>query len=124
VENGLATRRSYAEKNSEQVKRFIKASFEAIRRMVDNKDLTMKTIAKYTKITDEKMLEESYRFAVDAISKDAAVPHDAMAALVEQLVNLKSIEASAAKKFAPTAYYENRYVNELELEGFFNKLWQ
>jgi len=124
VENGLATRRSYAEKNSEQVKRFIKASFEGIRRMFDNKDLTMKTIAKYTKITDEKMLEESYRFAVDAISKDATVPHDAMAALVEQLVNLKSIEAPAAKKFAPTAYYENRYVNELEREGFFNKLWQ
>jgi hypothetical protein len=43
---------------------------------------------------------------VDAISKDAAVPHDAMEALVEQLLNLKSIEASAAKKFAPTAYYE------------------
>jgi ABC-type nitrate/sulfonate/bicarbonate transport system substrate-binding protein len=58
VENGLATRRSYAEKNSEQVKRFIKASFERIRRMFDNKDLTMKIIAKYTKITHEKMLEE------------------------------------------------------------------
>ena len=124
VENGLATRRSYGEKNPEQVKRFIKASFEGIRRMFDNKDLTMKTIAKYTKITDEKMLEESYRFAVDAISKDATVPHDAMEALIDQLVNLKTIEAPAAKKFAATAYYENRYVNELEREGFFKKLWQ
>ena len=42
-----------------------------------------------------------------------------MEALVEQLVTLKSIEAPAAKKFAATAYYENRYVNELEREGFF-----
>jgi hypothetical protein len=47
-----------------------------------------------------------------------------MEALVEQLVNLKSIEAPAAKKFAATACYENRYVNELEREGFFKKLWQ
>jgi hypothetical protein len=86
--------------------------------------VSRKTIAKYTKITDEKMLDESYRFAVDAISKDATVPHDAVAALVEQLVTLKSIEAPAAKKFAATACYENRYVNELEREGFFKKLWQ
>jgi hypothetical protein len=47
-----------------------------------------------------------------------------MEALVEQLVTLKSIEAPAAKKFAATACYENRYVNELEREGFFKKLWQ
>ncbi len=29
----------------------------------------MKTLAKYTKVNDEKILEESYRFSVDARAK-------------------------------------------------------
>jgi hypothetical protein len=30
----------------------------------------------------------------------------------------------AAKKLPVAAYYDNRYVDELEKEGFFKKLWQ
>src|SRR4030095_363921 len=59
VENGVAARRSYAEKNPNVVKRFIRAAFEGIRQIYDNKESAMKTLAKYTKLTDEKLLDES-----------------------------------------------------------------
>ena len=31
---------------------------------------------------------------------------------------------AAAKKLPLTAYFDNRFVNELEKEGFFKRLWQ
>jgi len=124
VENGVASRRSYAEKNPDVVKRFIRAAFEGIRQIYNNKELTMKTLAKYTKITDQKLLDESYRFSVEALSKDAFMPAEAFNALVEQMVSQKSIDAAAAKKIPVSAYFDNRYVDELEKEGFFKKLWQ
>jgi hypothetical protein len=52
------------------------------------------------------------------------MPAAAFSALVEQMVSQKSIDAAAAKKLPLSAYYDNRYVDELEKEGFFKKLWQ
>ena len=124
VENGVAARRGYAEKNPDVIKRFIRAAFEGIRQIYENKELTMKTLAKYTKITDQKLLDESYRFSVEALAKDGSMPAEAFTALVEQMIGQKSIDAAAAKKFPLSAYYDNRYVDELEKEGFFKKLWQ
>jgi hypothetical protein len=34
------------------------------------------------------------------------------------------LEPESVQKTPPTAYYDNRYVDELEKEGFFQKLWQ
>ncbi len=123
VENGVAARRGFVEKNPSIAKRFIRAAFEGIRTIYDNKELAMKTLAKYTKVNDEKILEESYRFSVDALSKEGFMPPEAFTALVEQLVSQKSIDEAASKKLPVTAYFDNRYVNELEKEGFFKKLW-
>jgi NitT/TauT family transport system substrate-binding protein len=124
VGNGIAARRSYAEKNPETVKRFIKAAFEGIKRIFDDKAFSMNSLADYTKLKDPKLLEESYRFAVDVFEKDPHVPPEAQQALVEQLIPLKMIDAEAARKTPTTAYYDNRYVDELEKDGFFKSLWQ
>lgn len=124
VENGIAARRSFVEKNPSIAKRFIRAAFEGIRTIYDNKELAMKTLAKYTKVNDPKILEESYRFSIDGLSKDASMPQEAFVALVDQLVTQKSIDEAISKKIPVTAYFDNRYVNELEKEGFFKKLWQ
>jgi len=124
VENGVAARRPFVEKNPSVAKRFIRAAFEGIKTIYDSKELTLKTLAKYTKVNDDKILEESYRFSLDALSKEGFMPADAFTALVEQLVSQKSIDEAASKKLPVTAYFDNRFVNELEKEGFFKKLWQ
>ncbi len=52
------------------------------------------------------------------------MPPEAFTALVEQLVSQKSID-EAAEEIAVTAYFDNRFVIELEKEGsFFKKLWR
>ena len=124
VENGIAARRSFIEKNPSVAKRFIRAAFEGIQTIYTNKELAIKSLAKYTKVNDEKILDESYRYSVEALSKEGMMPQEAFAALVEQLVSQKSIDEAASKKLPLTAYFDNRFVIELEKEGFFKKLWQ
>jgi ABC-type nitrate/sulfonate/bicarbonate transport system substrate-binding protein len=124
VENGVAARRSFVDKNPNVAKRFIRAAFEGIKTIHENKALAMKILGKYTKTSDEKILEESYRFSIDALSKEGSMPPEAFSALVEQLVGQKAVDEAAGKKVPVTAYFDNRFVNELEKEGFFKKLWQ
>jgi len=124
VENGIAARRSFIDKNPDVAKRFIRAAFEGIRTIYQNKELTLKILGKYTKTTDDKILDESYRFSVDALSKEGFMPPEAFTVLVEQMVGQKSIDEASAKKIPITAYFDNRFVNELDKEGFFKKLWQ
>ena len=124
VENGVAARRSFIDKNPAMALRIIRSVFEAIKTIYTNQELSLKTLAKYTKMNDEKILDESYRFSVEALSKEGFMPPEAFTALVEQLVSQKAIDDAASKKLPITAYFENRFVNELEKEGFFKKLWQ
>lgn len=124
VENGVAARRSFIDKNPAVALRLVRSVFEAIKTIYSNKEQAIKTLAKYTKVNDDKTLEESYRFSVEALSKEGSMPPEAFSALVEQLVSQKSLDEAASKKLPVTAYFENRFVNELEKEGFFKKLWQ
>jgi hypothetical protein len=43
---------------------------------------------------------------------------------IDQRASSRMIDPTLAQKTPLTAYYENRYVEELEKEGFFKKLWQ
>ena len=86
--------------------------------------MSLKVLAKYTKVNDEKILDESYRFSIEALSKEGFMPAEAFTALLEQMISQKSIDEGASKKLPITAYFDNRFVNELEKEGFFKKLWQ
>jgi ABC-type nitrate/sulfonate/bicarbonate transport system substrate-binding protein len=123
-ENGVMAKRTWAEKNSDVVKRFIKSIAEGLKRMHDDKDFAIKTLGKYTKVTDAKSLEESYRWGIDSFFKDFKTPADGIRLMVDQLASSRMIDANLAQKTPLTAYYENRYVEELEREGFFKKLWQ
>ena len=122
-ENGLMAKRTWAEKNSDVVKRFIKSIAEGLKRMYDDKEFAIKTLSKYTKVTDAKSLDESYRWGIESFFKDFKTPLDAISLMVDQLVASRMIDPALAQKTPHTAYYENRYVEELEKESFFKKLW-
>jgi NitT/TauT family transport system substrate-binding protein len=123
-ENGVMAKRTWAEKNADVVKRFIKSLAEGLKRMHDDKEFAIKTLSKFTKVTDAKSLDESYRWGMDSFFKDFKTPPEAMRLMVDQLASSRMIDPNLAQKTPLTAYYENRYVEELEREGFFKKLWQ
>jgi len=124
VENGVAARRSFIDKNPGVARRFIRAAFEGIRAIYADKEQTLKVLAKYTKVSDDKILDESYRFSVEALSREGFMPPEAFTALLEQMVSQKSVDEAASRKLPITVYFDNRFVNELDKEGFFKKLWQ
>ncbi len=123
VENGLAVRRSLAVKNPDLVKRMLKASLEALKRVFDDRAYAMKVLGQYTKITDPKLLDDSYEWAAAAFVKDTRVPGDALKGLAEKMVDLKMVDAGAAGRTPVTAYYDNQYIEALEKEGFLKKLF-
>lgn len=124
VENGIAARRGFIDKNPAVAVRFIRSVFDAIKTIYTNREFAIKTLAKYTRVNDDKTLDESYRFSVEALSKEGSMAPEAFSSLVEQLVSQKSIDEAASKKLPVTAYFDNRFVNDLEKDGFFKKLWQ
>ena len=93
-----------------------------MKRIHDDKEFAIKTLGKYTKVTDAKSLDESYRWGIDSFYKDFKTPPEAMRLMVDQLASSRMIDPNLAQKTPLTAYYENRYVEELEREGFFKKL--
>jgi len=123
-ENGLMAKRTWAERNSDVVKRFIKSIAEGLRRLHDDKEFAIKTLSKYTKVTDAKSLDESYRWAMESFFKDFKTPPDALQMMIDQLASSRLVDPNLAQKTRLKAFYENRYVEELENEGFFKKLWQ
>jgi ABC-type nitrate/sulfonate/bicarbonate transport system substrate-binding protein len=124
IEQGIVARRGYAEKNSDLVKRFIQAVYDGMKKIHDDKAFATKTLSKYTKVTRQNMLDESYQASIDAFAKDPRVPPEVFKDLAEQLVGLKLIDPVAAQKTPLSAYYDNRYVDELEKTGFLKRLWR
>jgi ABC-type nitrate/sulfonate/bicarbonate transport system substrate-binding protein len=124
IEQGIVARRAYAERNTDIVKRFIQAVYDGLKKVHDDKTFAIKVLSKYTKVTRQNMLDESYQAGIDAFAKDPRISPDVFKDLAEQLVGLKLIDPVAAHKTALSAYYDNRYVEELEKSGFFKRLWQ
>jgi NitT/TauT family transport system substrate-binding protein len=124
IEQGIVARRGFAERNPEIIKRFIASVYDGLKKIHDDKTFTLSVLAKYTKIKRQNMIDESYQAALEAFAKDPRVPPEVFRDLADQLVGLKLLEANVSQKTPLTAYYDNRYVDELEKEGFFKKLWQ
>jgi len=52
------------------------------------------------------------------------VPEAALSAMVKQMVQSNQIDAKMAANTPLTAYYDNRYVDEVKRSGFFDQLWK
>jgi ABC-type nitrate/sulfonate/bicarbonate transport system substrate-binding protein len=124
IEQGVVARRAFAERNADIVKRFIGAVYDGLKKIHDDKAFAIKILGKYTKVSRQNMLDESYQAGIDVFAKDPRVTPEVFKDLAEQLVGLKLIDPVAAQKTPLTAYYDNRYVDELEKAGFFKRLWQ
>ena len=84
IEQGIVSRRGFAEKNPDIVKRFIGAVYEGLKKIHDDKGFSVKVLGKYTKITRQNMLDESYQASIDAFAKDP--PPEVFKDLADQLV--------------------------------------
>jgi NitT/TauT family transport system substrate-binding protein len=124
ITNGIVARRSVAEKDKDTVIRLIKLTAESIKLVQTDREFTKKVIMKWMPMKDPEMLEQVYRFATENYSKEGFVPEGALRSMTKQMVQSNLVDAKAAAATPVTAYYDNRYVEEVKQSGFFDQLWR
>lgn len=124
ITNGIVARRSVAEKDKETVIRTIKGTAEAIKIIQTDREFTKKVMNKWMPMRDPDLSEQAYRFATENFSKEGIVPEGALRGMVKQMVQSNLVDAKMATSTPVTAYYDNRYVEEVKRSGFFDQLWR
>ena len=124
ITNGIIVRRSVVEKDKDPVIRLIKSTAEAIKLISTDREFTKRVITKWMPLKDPDLLEQVYRFATENYSKEGFVPEAAIGSMVKQMVQSNIVDAKIAANTPLTAYYDNRYVEEVKRSGFFDQLWK
>ena len=124
ITNGIIVRRSVVEKDKDPVIRLIKSTAESIKLISTDREFTKRVINKWMPLKDPDLLEQVYRFATENYAKEGFVPEAALAGMVKQMVQSNLIDAKVAAATPLTAYYDNRYVEEVKRSGFFDQLWK
>jgi len=112
----VITKRSYLKANRETVANFFKGYSEGIQRFLREKAPAKKIIQKYTRDTDEDILEATYQYAVDYVVRP---PFPNREGIVE---TLKLSTVPEASKASPDQFIDNSVVKSLEDQGFFRQI--
>jgi NitT/TauT family transport system substrate-binding protein len=115
----VAVSTRFLEKNGNWVRPFLAGAVGGIRRFGTDKTFAKKLIAKYLRITDEKVLEETHQLFSELFEKVPYVKR-------EGLVSLAQILAERDPKIGAIkidSIVEDRFVRELETIGFIKSVY-
>src|SRR5262250_1910238 len=124
ITNGIVGRRSVVEKDKDTVTKIIKSTAEAIKLIQTDKELTKKIMMKWMPMKDPDLLDQAYLTATETYSKEGVVSENALRSIAKQMVQNNLVDAKAVADIPVTAYYDNRYVEEVKRSGFFEQLWR
>ena len=114
----FAVRKSFLKDSEAVALRFLQAMAEGIHIFNTDKEESLKVMAKYTKVTDRKILENSYADNSGVHSPTLEPTRSGIANILETLAGTAP-KAATAK---PEDFIEPRLVKKLEESGFFKKL--
>ena len=116
----LATTRSRIQKNEDLTRRVVKAFMEGIHFYKTQKEASMRSIAKFTKLDDRAAIEEAYTAYGHKFL--ARVPYPTVKGIEVILEDLakKNPKAQGAD---PKRFMEPRFLRELEESGFVKQLY-
>jgi NitT/TauT family transport system substrate-binding protein len=113
----FASTRQYMKENPDRVRRFLQAYLEGLKTVRTDREQAKQAIGKYTKITDNEDLEETYKTFLPAWEK---VPYVSDAG-VKTLLDFAN--QPAAKSAKPEQFIDNSFLTELDKSGFIDKLY-
>lgn len=117
---GVVTTRSYMRESPETVRRYLRAYVEGLHRFKTDKNFAVKVIGKYSRITDQEALEETYQhYAVKVMPR---VPYPTTKG-IQMVLDEIGARAPKAKSLAPENFVDVSYLKELEQSGFIKKLY-
>jgi len=118
--DAFMARRSFINANTDLVRRFLKAYSEAVYRLFTDKELSRRAISKYARATDAKTLDTVYQYALDYVDK---IPYNTREG-IQEVLNQAAVRNPKAKEAKPEAFYDDRFVKELDSQGFYKQLWK
>jgi NitT/TauT family transport system substrate-binding protein len=113
-QTAIGTTRSFLRSNEDVVRRFLRATVEAVHVMKTDPERSKAVFGKWTDTTDPTMLEGAYRAYVDKTESVPYIKPAAMQLAVDEVAQTDPRAASARLE----EFMDNRYVEELESSGF------
>lgn len=111
---GIAGRRDYIEKNPEITGRFVKAYVEGMHRYRTDREFTVDVQADYSGIADRTIAEETYDLTQPGMPR---APYPVVASL-QTLLDFMANELPEAKGADARRFVDDRFIRELEDNGF------
>jgi ABC-type nitrate/sulfonate/bicarbonate transport system substrate-binding protein len=115
---GIAGRRDYIEKNPEITRRFVKAYVEGMHRYRTDREFTVDVQADYSGIADRTIAEETYDLTQPGMPR---APYPVVAAL-QTLLDFMANELPEARGAEAKKFVDDRFIRELEDNGFIASL--
>ena len=112
-------RRSFIQSRPDLVKRVLMAYSEGVHKLHTDAELAKRTLRKYARVNDPKLVDAVYQYAIDYIEK---IPYNTREG-IQEVLNQAADRNPKAKNAKPEEFYDDRYVKELEAAGFFRQLW-
>jgi ABC-type nitrate/sulfonate/bicarbonate transport system substrate-binding protein len=104
---GTGVARSFLQKNPNTLKIFLMGYLDGIKRSLDDPAYAQKVLSQTSKITDAKLLEDSYQEGVKVWNKDMTVDPEAIRLVLEQSTVAKAAELD------PKRFYDNTLIKEV-----------
>jgi NitT/TauT family transport system substrate-binding protein len=123
VHIGVATTRTFIRDNPDIVRRYVKSQIEAISAMKTDREMAIKTLAKYLgQIKDRDVLIKSYEAAVPD-NRISRKQYPYLAGL-QMALDLLAEENPKAKGAKPEDFVDSRFIKELDDSGTIDNLYK
>jgi ABC-type nitrate/sulfonate/bicarbonate transport system substrate-binding protein len=113
-------RRSFINSHEDLVRRFLKAYSEGVHRMHADPALARRAITRYTRSTETRVVDAVYQYALDYVDK---IPYNTREG-IQEVLNQIAPRNPKAKEARPESFYDDRFVKELDNQGFYKQLWK
>lgn len=104
---GTGVARAFMQKHPNTLKVFLMGYLDGVKRSIDDPAYAKKIEAQYTKISDTKLLDESYQDGIKVWNKDMTVDAGAVKVVLEHLSNPK------ARDLDPKRFFDNTLIREV-----------
>jgi ABC-type nitrate/sulfonate/bicarbonate transport system substrate-binding protein len=107
---GTGVARAFMHKNPNTLKVFLMGYLDGVKRSIEDPVYAKKIEAQYTKISDPKLLDDSYREGIKVWNKDMTVDAGAVRVVLEHSSNPK------ARDLDPKRFFDNTLIREVNLD--------
>jgi NitT/TauT family transport system substrate-binding protein len=113
-------RRSFINTHEDLVRRFLKAYSEGVHRLHTDPAISRQAIVRYTRSKETKVVDAVYQYALDYVDK---IPYNTREG-IQEVLNQIAARNPKAKDARPESFYDDRFVKELDSQGFYKQLWK